>query len=109
MKFCPECDFLLYYYEDDNTLHEKCKNCGYNNKSGDIVISSTIYKKDIIEDLTFNKNYVHDNALLHTIYYICPNKKCETAQNKELKDAILYNKEDLQLAYICTVCKTEWK
>jgi DNA-directed RNA polymerase subunit M/transcription elongation factor TFIIS len=108
MKFCPECNFLLYYHEKDKQLHQNCKNCGYDEKSDEVIISTTVYKKDIIEDITFNKYNVYDNALLHTIHYTCPNKKCETFENKELKDAIIYNEDDLQIVYICTVCKTEW-
>ena len=108
MKFCPECCFLLHYHETDGVLYNNCKNCGYDEKSDETVISTSIYKKNIIENTKLSKYSIHDNALLHTIHYVCPNKNCDTPKNKELKDAVLYNKDDLQIVYICTVCKSEW-
>ena len=111
MEFCPECKFLLYYVDsEENELYTKCKNCGYNNKSEKIIISTNIYKKAILKNVKSKKNYIHDNAYAHTIHYRCPNKKCETYKKPELKDAVFFNDSDsLQLIYICTVCKTEWK
>ncbi len=112
MKFCPECNFLLYYAEnEENGLINRCKNCGYEKKSDDVIISTTIYKKNgLTTSRKSKKYYKYDNAYPRTHNYDCPNEQCPTKKDDSLKDAILINDAlSLKLIYICAVCDIEWK
>ncbi len=45
MKFCKECESMLYPSEEDYKLLEICKKCGYNQDCNDTIINSKNYKK----------------------------------------------------------------
>lgn len=110
MKFCPECDSLLYYHEDSNILYEKCDNCGYTAECQEHVIDSKSYQKNNLQ-ITEAKSYArYDNALPRTIHKECPNKDCPSRKNKVLQEAVYYpDKLTMKLIYICTVCNTQWQ
>ena len=93
-QFCPNCETILNYNEieeENNTkhLHVYCNNCGFNSKSDINLIQKKYYKKQNNLNLLKNRElYVHDNTLARTIHYKCPNDKCKTHSNKDLKKAI---------------------
>ena len=69
MKFCPECNNLLYYQEKEQNdeqekkdlggLYEYCKNCGFEQPSDNIVIFSNVYKKESMKNIKTNKFFIY--------------------------------------------------
>lgn len=108
MKFCPECDSMLNYIEENALLHVKCNNCGYFDECSDRVIESYIYKSKNIN--VTNKYAIFDPSLPRTIHKECPNDKCPSRKDKGLQEAVFYpNKNTMELIYICTFCNTQWQ
>jgi len=106
--FCPECNSLLYFKEDNNDLKIYCKQCGYETVSNDTVIDSTEYKKNIDVN-TYNSNAIYDNRLARTTQIPCVSNNCPNPKDKGNPVVVLIkNKGDLRSKYMCTVCKTEW-
>lgn len=112
MKFCPDCDSLLHYIEDnaESKLFEVCKNCDYKDICNDFIIETSNYK-GITSQLMDNKRYyIYDNTFPRTKQKICPNVDCASRKNIILQDAIFYSDPiSMKLIYICSVCNTEWK
>lgn len=110
MKFCENCNNLLYLFESEEGLLLKCHNCGFTQENDNNVLLTNIYK-DINTHNNENHNYcIYDPTLPHTIHKKCPNENCESLKNKELQEAVfITDKTTLQQLYICCVCKTEWK
>ena len=93
-----------YYY---------CNNCGYTNT---IKNNTIIYNKKTnqIDNEIIKKNYLnykHDNTLPTTKNYNCINKKCETHNKPEIKNAIFYRNSlnNYTLIYVCSICDSFWK
>lgn len=109
MKFCPECNSLLYYIEIDTILHEKCKICGFLQPSTDRLIEKKIYKSNNLETVENVNYFIYDPTLPRTIHQECPNTNCLSRKDKKLQEAVLYNDpETMKIIYICTVCNTQW-
>lgn len=110
MKFCPNCDSLIYYNEENDTLFETCEHCGFKEKCNQRLIASTNYT---IKNLQMDeaKGYVrYDDALPRTIHKECPNKDCPSSKNKALQEAVYYpNKQTMKLVYVCVACNTQWQ
>ena len=110
MKFCPECDSMLYYIEEGGTLYNKCKICGYSSTCSDRVIESNIYRIGNISHDESRNYYRYDPALSRTKHKECPNVDCLSRKNKVLQEAVFYSDPlTMKLIYICTLCNTEWK
>lgn len=109
MKFCPECNSLLYYIEIDGVLNEKCKVCGFNQPSKDRLIERTIYKTNNLETAENISHFISDNTLPRTIHQQCPNPNCPSRKDKKLQEAVMYSDpETMKIIYICVVCNTQW-
>lgn len=110
MKFCPECESMLYYVEEENNLTEQCKNCGYKGVCNDRIIESSIYKVSNLQTLN-TKNYsTHDPRLSRTIHKQCPNPNCPSRKDKLLQEAVFYpDSLTMKLVYICVACDTQWQ
>jgi DNA-directed RNA polymerase subunit M/transcription elongation factor TFIIS len=110
MKFCKECDSMLYPYEENSKLFEICKNCGYKEICNSNIISTTFYKKKKQSDQSSIRYFIYDNALPYTIHKKCPNKECISFTDKSKQEAVFFNdKNNMELIYLCTQCKTQWK
>tara|TARA_Y100001970_G_C13522606_1_gene503730 strand:+ start:65 stop:424 length:360 start_codon:yes stop_codon:yes gene_type:complete len=115
IKFCNDCNNLLYLYTDDNEdIYFACKTCG-NIKQYDLN-KSTIIKNDkipISNIINVNKNITNDITLpqiTNNINLKCINNKCESVVNK-LDPKITYMKYDideLKYIYICQYCGQKW-
>jgi len=110
MNFCPECDSMLYYVEENNKLMNKCNICGYKDVSDSKVISSNVYKKENIQEIN-TKNYnIYDVSLSRTIHKECPNEDCASRKNKVLQESVFYSDLlTMKLVYNCVVCNTKWQ
>jgi len=47
MEFCPDCESMLYYQEEEGGLINFCQGCGYKAKSTKTLISQNSYSKVI--------------------------------------------------------------
>jgi len=95
--------------ENTNIAYFFCKYCNYHKpmKPGTI-----IYSKDHNNDIsTESEDYAimcHNYSLPRTRNYVCPNKKCGTHKNIELREAVLTKNKADRIIYICCTCTTNW-
>ena len=110
MKFCPECESMLYYREENNQLNDVCNDCGYSQVCENHVIESSIYNIKKLQNVD-TKNYVrYDNSLPRTVHKKCANNDCESRKNNNIQEAVYYpDQHTLKLIYVCTVCNTQWQ
>jgi len=45
MEFCPECESILYYQEEEGSLINFCNRCGFKDKSTKTLIAQNSYSK----------------------------------------------------------------
>lgn len=110
MEFCPDCESMLYYQEEEGGLINFCQGCGYKAKSIRTLISQNSYSKSNIATFGSRKNYIYDNTLPRTTKYVCPNEDCVSHKDGEKREAIFFNEGDsLKHVFICKACQTEWK
>lgn len=93
-------DYNAYFY---------CNNCGNQEK---IEKKTCIFIKrtdKLISERYINpKEIIKSNIIHKTINYTCPNDKCQTKKNKDLKKASFYRSNGYKTKYICDVCYTMW-
>jgi DNA-directed RNA polymerase subunit M/transcription elongation factor TFIIS len=110
MQFCPECQNKLFPSEEDGTLWNKCRNCGYKAEYTQSLIEKKVYKSSALRSIEINKYMVYDPSLPRTIHNTCPNRECITHKKPELQEAVyIQDPNTIKLIYICTQCQTEWK
>ena len=111
MKFCSECESMLYAKEgEEGGLYGECNNCGNVEPLKDSIIQENIYKTSGFQDFASKSNMVYDPSLPHTITKQCPNENCPSRKDNKLQEAVVVtNPKTIKLTYICTICKTEWK
>jgi len=110
MKFCENCNNLLYFAETEDGIILKCHNCGFNQDNDNNILSTNLYKSNNTQSSSSNEYCIYDPSLPRTIYRKCPNEKCESIKDKSLQEAVfITDKVTLQQIFICCVCKTEWK
>ena len=110
MKFCKQCNNILYPVEENDTLFEKCHSCGFSEKYTNKIIDTTIYKTSNIQDIGTKNYLIYDITLPRTIHKVCPNDNCPSRTNKALQEAVFFNDSNsLKLVYICMACNTEWR
>ena len=110
MKFCSECENMLY-----------TKNCGFESKKKAINEDCAIYTKDYnVSDISceyiINEHTYKDPTLPRVNDIKCKNPNCPTNQpefpldNREVV-YIKYDKENMYFVYICChpECKHIWK
>jgi len=110
MKFCEQCNNILYFIEESNKLYMICKTCGSKEESFEQLIEKTVYK-NVNQLNTENINYYrYDPTLSRTKQKICPNIDCISHKDKTLQEVVFYNEPiSMILIYICINCNTEWK
>lgn len=109
MKFCPECNNLIDYKDDNGILMEYCKNCGFRSKSKSFIISSTKYENNSNYDFESKKYLKYDNTLPRTTKKECPNTTCDSRKKSELQESVFWNdKKTSILKYKCVICDTTW-
>lgn len=124
MKFCNNCDNMLYIRllkEDSNKLIYYCRNCGNTdeelNKDNLCVSNTDIASKDKAYLQDINEFTKLDPTLPRTQNIKCPNQSCPsnhksddpTITNKNEVIYLRYDDVNLNYVYICTQCDTVWK
>lgn len=122
VKFCPECDNMLYIYADDqNNLYHGCKYCKYNSLKSSLNAEEDISKqenncvydtKKLIGglDLIKNNQYLKYDITIPHIYgsknLRCPADCCVGKRTKIRY--INYDGDNMKYLYICEACSTQW-
>ena len=116
MKFCPECNMMLYFKikteigDTKSLLYEECKHCNFSEQSNETIVSRTVHREDAYDDESSRQYMRYSKAVPRTVFQKCPNKKCLSHKNKKLQEAILIRKEgSMEQLYICVVCNVEWQ
>lgn len=123
MKFCKECDNMLYIRllkEDSNKLIYYCRNCGNSydeiNENNVCVLNTDIASKEKAYLQDINEYTKLDPTLPRTLNIKCPNQSCPSNEKSDLgeqsKNEVIYLRYDdvnLNYVYICTKCDTVWK
>lgn len=123
MKFCNNCDNMLYIRlltEESNQLIYYCRNCGNTDdefSKDNICVSNTdISSKDTAYLQDINEYTKLDPTLPRTGNIKCPNQSCKSNQvsddlSKSKNEVIYLRYDDINLnyVYICTQCDTIWK
>lgn len=123
MKFCKECDNMLYIRllkEDSNKLIYYCRNCGNSydeiNEDNICVLNTDIASKEKAYLQDINEYTKLDPTLPRTLNIKCPNQSCPSNEKSDLgeqsKNEVIYLRYDdvnLNYVYICTQCDTVWK
>lgn len=122
MKFCVQCDNMLYIkinQEDENKLNYYCRNCGYEDttltEEGVCVLDTQIKKSQQKFDHIINPYTKMDPTLPRTYNMKCPNNECKTNKRDEGDEEkpteiiyIRYDDDELKYVYICPECDTNW-
>lgn len=120
MEFCEVCNNMLYVKTDDNkNLIKFCKHCNFSktedNQNTFVKISETLYTEDNLRyNQCINKYLRFDNTLrrINDTQIKCPNQDCETFQNTEKQQQVLYIKYDshnMKYLYVCDHCGNIWR
>lgn len=126
MKFCKQCDNMLYFKieeskkEDEDKEEKKktllyyyCRKCGDKEliKQTELIKDITYEKKQIDDIVNINKNIKYDPTIPHVKNMNCPNSECITNKTTMEQDIIYYryNEEDIKYLYMCVYCDTTWK
>lgn len=112
LHFCPDCQNILTFGQQDQELLVRCRICGYEGPCNDTVLYTKNYRQGGGINLTLhNEDVIYDNTLPRTIHYNCPNDKCITHTNQDKKEAVFVrdNNSNLQQAIVCVECHTRWR
>jgi DNA-directed RNA polymerase II subunit RPB9 len=110
MKFCKVCDNMLYINVDTDSqeLSYTCKNCGFEEKEGEMKESILISEKKFNQDnalLTnfLNPNIKYDNTLPRVNNIVCP--RCTQTETIFIK----YDHANMKYLYFCCKCDNFWR
>lgn len=122
MKFCKECNNMLYIgidAEDSNKLTYYCRNCGTVDDTtateGHCVLNTQLKKGEQKFYHIINQYTKMDPTLPRINNIKCPNESCitnSTGSDKKEKPEIIYMRYDdnnLKYVYICADCDLIWK
>ena len=110
LKFCPKCESLYDYDEEDSKLILICKTCNNTEQS---TTDKPIRTKYVHKTVNNIKTYAlpttctaYEKAMYSTSKIACPNTECTTLVPKVL----MFNRptEDRVMYFYCTCCKHTW-
>jgi len=114
MKFCPQCENMLYLSQLTSTkLVYMCKYCGHTQdaQTDELNIFEVSLKSSEDTQYLINEYTKYDMTLPRIQDMDCPNMECPSRKNTKEKDIIYirYNEEDMKYLYLCGVCNHHWK
>jgi DNA-directed RNA polymerase subunit M/transcription elongation factor TFIIS len=91
-----------------------CTTCGNSEKVKQRTLLFSKKSQDISKNYFGNylnpEHLINSPTLPHTSDYICPNPKCKTHAEPEIRDAVMTHiGNSFRVMYVCTLCKTSWK
>lgn len=112
LHFCPDCQNILTFAQQEQELIVRCRTCGYEGPCQETVLYSKNYRHTASQSsVNTNPDIIYDNTLKRTIHYECPNGSCITHSNADKKEAVFTrdNQSNLQQAMVCVACQTKWR
>lgn len=113
MKFCDECNNMLYLRVSEENEHDMihyCRNCGFSKPAESFCLDYNATQK--MDPLAFINPYTHlDPTLPHTHNIFCANKTCVTNQTQPpTPDIVIFKPKitSLENIFICFVCQHTW-
>ena len=93
-------------------IYQICKSCGFMTELKEKMAifgrsSDTSHYSDKYKN---HSDFIHDQTLLNTRKYTCPNKECKSHTDYSVKEAVYkrINPSEYKLRYICKACKVSW-
>jgi len=113
MKFCNNCNNMLYLKVEDEKLVYYCKNCEFS-MVDDSPESKCIMESSLDEDMSNYKQFVtpyikFDNTLPRVNNIKCPNPKCTKGAHDNEVTYIKFNHIKMTYLYYCYHCEHFWK
>ena len=121
MHFCSKCNNMYYIRidpDDSNKLVYYCRNCGNEDDSlaGENICILKTQNKQSEQSFShiINKYTKLDPTLPRVNNILCPNKECETNNEKAKEKAkeilsLRYDDTNMKYVYLCSTCDTVWK
>ena len=116
MKFCNNCDNMLYIKINDDIIQFYCRHCGNSETNLDknlCIINTNLKETETSFDYIINEFTKMDPTLPRINNILCPNEKCSTntqeGANKREIIYIRYNNIDMKYLYLCSTCDKIWK
>jgi hypothetical protein len=105
-------DSLLQKQDDQVSSYYTCTTCLFSKKiETGTLVTSIIGGNSQTGYINMDrfKNKVYEKALPFTRNYQCPNKKCKSRTDKEMREAVMYRiGETMRMGYTCTACNTSF-
>jgi DNA-directed RNA polymerase subunit M/transcription elongation factor TFIIS len=119
MKFCDQCDNMMYMKindENKNKLNYYCRSCGFEDttltEQGFCVLDTQIQKKEQKFNHIVNKYTKLDPTLPRVYNMKCPCETCKTNTEKASEPTEIiymrYDDDNLKYIYICPSCDYYW-
>ena len=115
MKFCQNCQNMLYISVSGDILFRKCKNCNFAIEENYAAGAECIVTNSVETDNDNYKKYMskyikYDPTLPRVNNIACPNASCskKAADDNEVI-YIKYDNKNLKFLYFCCHCENFWK
>uniref|UniRef100_UPI0035902ED3 DNA-directed RNA polymerase II subunit RPB9-like n=1 Tax=Myxine glutinosa TaxID=7769 RepID=UPI0035902ED3 len=110
IKFCPECDNMLYPIEDkeNRILLYTCRICHYQEESDNSCIFVNKRTHEVDELKQINADVAQDPTLPRTAVHPCP--KCRHKEAVFFQSHGAKSQDSMRLYYVCTArhCGHRW-
>lgn len=114
MKFCNNCNNMLYIKVEDQDLAYFCKNCNFKMLDNSTE-SKCIMETSLDEDLSNYKQFItpfikYDKTLPRVNNIRCANHECTRQQDEDQQVIyIKFNQTKMTYLYYCCHCEHFWK
>ena len=112
MKFCKECNNMLYSIEErEKKAFLKCRSCAYEEevtKENRVVYEHDLQQNTSIQH-SINPYLKYDPTLPRFTNMVCPNDTCSTHNKESNIVGIKLDPINVAWMYQCAACGTTWK
>ncbi len=114
-EYCDLCKNLYEIKPEGNKPIQQCPVCGTKKDLPEdtLIYTKSNFKGHLEHDpitIGVTEQKISSPVVMKTKNYNCPNKKCKTHTNPELKSASFerFNYLSYRIYYICNVCGAKW-
>lgn len=114
MKFCTQCNNMLYSIEERGQPKQaflKCRSCPYEepiSKENPVVYEHDIHQDTSVQ-YSINPYLKYDPTLPRFTNMVCPNETCQTRGKESNVVGIKLDPVSVLWLYQCAVCNATWK
>lgn len=112
MKFCKQCNNMLYNIEErDGKAYTKCRSCPYEEeitKENPVIYEHNL-QQDTSVQYSINPYLKHDPTLPRFTNLVCPNTTCPTRGGPSNIVGIKLDPVNVAWLYQCAQCGATWK